>query len=100
MYQIRTQNHAKQDDWSKETRKKCPVSMIQTATRVQLSLSEPTRVSTHTYCTLFPPNKHFTGFTTFRLYVEIHFFTADGPGPCHWSLVPGGLVAGIQCSHC
>ena len=74
--------------------------MIQTATRVQLSLSEPTRVSTHTYCTLFPPNKHFTGFTTFRLYVEIHFFTADGPGPCHWSLVPGGLVAGIQCSHC
>ena len=32
--------------------------------------------------------------------VEIHFFTADGPGPCRWPLVPGGLEARIQCSHC
>ena len=53
-----------------------------------LSLSEPARVSIHMYCTIFPPNKHFTCFTIFRLYVEIHFFIVDGPGPCHWSLVP------------
>ena len=47
-------------------------------------------------CTLLPPNKHFTSFTTFCLCVEIHFYTSDGPGPYHWSLVPGGLVARIQ----
>ena len=98
--QIRTQNQAKQDDWSKETRKKCPIKLIQTATRVQISLSEPARVSIHTYCTHFPPNKHFSCFTTFCLYVEIHFFIADRPGPCHWPLVPGGLVARIPRSHC
>ena len=27
--QVWTQNQAKQDDWSKETRKKCPVKVIQ-----------------------------------------------------------------------
>ena len=31
---------------------------------------------------LFLPNKHFTCFTTFHLYTEIHFYTVDGPGPC------------------
>ena len=71
--------------------------MIQTTTRARLSLSPPMCLSTRT---LFPPNKHFTHFTTFHLYVEIHFYTADGPGPCHWSLVPCGLVAKIQHSHC
>ena len=40
-----------------------------------------------------------TCFTTFPLYVEIYFYTVDGPGPCHWPLVPCGLVAKIQCSH-
>ena len=24
----------------------------------------------------------------------IHSYTADGPGPCHWRLAPGGLVVG------
>ena len=48
----------------------------------------------------FPPNKHFTCSTTFRLSVETHLYTADGPGLCHWPLVPGGLVARIQRSHC
>ena len=62
---------------------------------VTLSLSPPLCLCTGT---LFPPNKHFTRFTTFCLYVEIHFCTADGPGPCHRPLVPGGLVARIQCS--
>ena len=56
-----------------------------------LSLSPPVCLSTRT---LFPPNKHFTCFTTFHLYVEIHFYTADGPGACHWPLIPSGLVQG------
>ena len=55
-------------------------------------------MSIHTYS--FSPNKHFICFTTFRLYVEVHFYTADGPGPCHRPLVPGGLVARIRHSHC
>ena len=100
IYQIRTPNQAKQDDWSKESQEKCPIKVIQTTTRARLSLSEPAYVSIHTYCTLFPPNKHFTRFTTLHLYVGIHFYTADSPGPCHWPLVPGGLVARIQPPHC
>ena len=32
-----------------------------------MTLSEPAPVSIHKYCTLFPPNKHFTCFTTFLL---------------------------------
>ena len=80
-----------------ETQKKYPIKVIWTATRVWLSLSPPLCLCT---CTLFPPNKHLTCFTTFCLYVEIHFCTAEGPGPCHRPLVPSGLVARIQCSHC
>lgn len=57
------------------------------------------RVSTHTYCALFLPNKRFTCFTTFHLYVEIHFHTADTRGPCRWILVPGARVARIQLTH-
>ena len=45
------------------------------------TLSEPAHVSIHTYS--FSPSKHFTCFTTFQLYVEIYFYTADGLGPCH-----------------
>lgn len=48
----------------------------------------------HMYWTLFPLI-NTNCFTTFHLYVEIHFYTADGPGPCHWLLVSGGLVARI-----
>ena len=63
------------------------------------TLSEPASVSIRAYI-FFPPDKHIVSFTTFRLYVEIHFYTADGPGPFHWPLAPGGLLAGIQGSHC
>ena len=50
----------------------------------------------------FPPNKHFTCFTTFHLYAKIHFYTSVGHGLVtgHWSLVTGGLVVRIQHSHC
>ena len=63
--------------------------------RLQLSLSPSMCLSIHT---LFPPNKHFIYFTTFHLYMEIHCYTADGPGPSHWPLVSGSLMARIQCS--
>ena len=41
-------------------------------------------------------NKHFTCFTTFHLYVEIHFYTTDWLEPYHWPLVPGGLMVGFS----
>lgn len=44
-------------------------------------------VSIHS--TLFPPNKHFICFTTFCPSLEIQY-TAEGPGPHHWPLGPGG----------
>ena len=103
IYQIWTRNQAKQDDWLKETQKKCPVKGIQTSVRARLSLSRPpmplsTRYSFSSIRKVLI--KHFTSFTTFCLYVEIHFYIAAGPGPCHWALVPWGLVARIQRSHC
>ena len=39
IYQIQTQNQAKQSDWPKEIQKKCPIKVIQTATSVWLSHS-------------------------------------------------------------
>ena len=54
---------------------------------VTLSLSLPVHLSTHT---ILISNQHFTCFPTFHLYVEIHFYTAGRPGPCHWPLVPSG----------
>ena len=47
-----------------------------------VTLSESAHVCLFT-CTLFPPNKHFTCFATFLLFVEILFYKASGPGPCH-----------------
>ena len=46
--------------------------------------------------TLFPFNKHSTCFTHFHLKAEIHCYTAGRTGPCHWPLLPGGLLARIQ----
>ena len=54
---------------------------------VTLSLSLPVCLATHT---VLISNQHFTCFTPFHLYVEIHFYTAGRPGPCHWPLVPSG----------
>ena len=91
-------NLAKQDDWLKETQKKCPqksdLSYCEDAT-LSLTLSLWTYLCAYS-CTLFLLIRHFTCFASFCVYVEIHFCTADGPGPCHWPLVPGGLVARTQ----
>ena len=45
---------------------------------VQTAMSPPV-FSLHIYP--FPPN--ITCFTTFYLYVEIYFYTAEGSEPCH-----------------
>ena len=59
---------------------------------VTLSLSLPVCLATHI---VLISNQHFTCFTPFHLYVEIHFYTAGRPGPCHWPLVPSPRI-----SHC
>ena len=94
-YQIWTLKQANQNDWPKETQK-CPIKVIQTTTRVQLSNSppEPARVSVHICCTLFPPNKHL--FTTFHL-VEIIFLQSQRARALSLTT---GLVAEICCFHC
>ena len=56
IHQIWTVNQANQHDWPNETQKKCPIKVIQTTMRAQLSDSFPefARMFMHTYCTLFP----------------------------------------------
>ena len=61
---------------------------------VTQGLSEPTCVSVHTYC--FPPNKHFTCFTTACLCGNSFLQTWRAKA---WSLTTG-LVPRIWCSHC
>ena len=95
--QIQILNQAKQDDWPKETQKKCPIKVIQTTLRAQLSLWACTCIYPHVL--FFLPTKHFTCFTTFCLYVQIPFCTGDRSQSCHWPLVLGGLVARIQYFH-
>ena len=59
-----------------------------------LSLSPSLCVCSHV---LFPPDKHLFCFCLSPC--GIHFYKADGPGPCHWPSVPGGLVTRIQLCH-
>ena len=63
VHQIWTVNQASQNDWPKETQRKYHIKITQTVTRARLRDSP----SVHMYCTLFPPRKHFTCFTTFCL---------------------------------
>ena len=98
MYQIQTHLRQSKMIGQRKPGRNAPYKWFKLPTRARLSLwVHPCCLSTWT---LFPPNKHFTCFTMFCLYVEIHFYTADVTGPRHWPLVPGGLVARIQCSHC
>ena len=53
------------------------------------TLSLPVSLSTGAH---FPPNK---GFTTFCLDVKIHFYTAEGPDSCPWSLGFTVLTAAV-----
>ena len=64
-------NQANQNDWLKETQKKYPTKVILTATRAQFKNSPSESVHVRIYphiLYLFPLNKHFTCFTTFRFY--------------------------------
>ena len=80
--QIWTVNQANQNDWSKETRKKCLIKVIQTATRARFSDSVP--LSLHMCLstrTLFLPNN-----TLFYYILSLWEFFSD-------------LVARILSSH-
>ena len=78
IHQIWIVNQAGKNDWPKETWKRCPIKVIQTAMGVRLnktlslslcvlSMSLFECVSINTDCTLFPPNKYLTCFATFHL---------------------------------
>ena len=59
-----------------------------------LPLSLPVYLSRYTVCTLFPPNKYLTCFTTFCLCGNSFL---QRPGSLSLTT---GLVARIWCSHC
>ena len=86
IYQIGTQNQAKQNDWPKEIGKKCPYKWFNHHEDVILSLSLPLCLSTWN---LLSPNKHSTCFTAFNLcgnsFLQSH--VGQGLVTGHWSLM-------------
>ena len=95
--QIQTQNQANWNDWHsrksfKETWKQCPIKMIQTTTRVLLSLSLPVCLSAHTGLFFLLTN---TGFTTFHLCANSFLQSQRARALSSTS----GLVARIWYSH-
>ena len=104
IHQIRTLNLANQNDLPKETQEKGPIKVTETkkkkkkvteTTSKALRLPLSSLVSIHTYLYSFPPNKHFTCFTTLRLHGN-SFLQSQGARAL--SLTPG-LVARTRCSH-
>ena len=83
-------DQANQNDWPKENQKKCPIKVIQTATRGplidSLSLSLPESINTN--C-IFVPSLILSLFSVF---VGILFCKAKGSGPLSLTT---GLVARI-----
>lgn len=65
IYQVRTVHQANQNDWPKQTRKKCPKKGNSPCPEGQLSNSGLFSLSLPMYT--FPPNQDFTCFTTSRL---------------------------------
>ena len=94
IYQIWTLNQANQNDWPKKTRKKCPIYVIQTTMRAQLSLLVHQCVYPHVLYS-FSPNKHFTCFTTFHLCGN-SFLQRWRARPLSLTT---GLVSRFRCSH-
>ena len=93
-------NQPNQNDWPKDTQKKCPIKVIQTATRVRLrdslslSLSLPMCLPT---CTVyFLPLINSSLPSLLSNFVEILFCKGEGAGPLSLTT---GLVARIWCSH-
>ena len=62
-----------------------------------LSLSPPMCLSTCTVLFFLLINTLLVSLLS--VFVGVLFCKAKGPGPCCWPLVPGDLVARIQCSH-
>ena len=89
IHQIQTRNQTKQDDWPKETWKKIPHKVIQTASRAWLSLSLPMYLSTCTVLFFLLVSTLLILLLTVSMWKFLH----------HWLLVPGegrNLVVGIQ----
>ena len=93
---IWTVNQASQNDWPKETQKKCTIKETQTTKRAQLreSPSESAHVPVHTCCTLFLPI-HALLASLLSVFVGTLFCKAEGPGPLSLTT---GLVARVWCS--
>ena len=63
VYQIRTLNQTTENAQPEETRKKCPIKVIQITTRIPLSLSLSLPMRLTTCIVLFsPPKKYFMCF--------------------------------------
>ena len=85
--QMWTVNQANQNNGSKENQKKCPIQVIQTATRMCLSPCIcPCCLSTYTVL-FFPPNKmlylfhYFTSLWGFCLSLLQRIFPTQGSNP-------------------
>ena len=92
---IWTQNQAKQDDWPKETRKKCPIKVIPATTRGRLchSLSPPMCLSTGTVLFFLLIKPLLASLLSVSIW---KFFSTQLMGQG----LATSLVARIQCSHC
>ena len=90
-------NQKNQNDYTKEKWKKCPIRVIQTAMRAQLSDSPWVHLCVYPTGTalFFPFYKHFASLLS--VFVEILFGKAIGPGSLSLTT---GLVARIWCFHC
>ena len=94
VYQIRTLKQANQNDWPKETWKKCPIKVLQTAMRARLSLSLPVCLSTRTVLLLSLMNTFLVSLLS--VFVGILFLQSCRARALSLTT---GLVARIRCSH-
>ena len=101
IYQIWAVNQTNQNDWPKESWKKCPIKVIQTAMRAWLSNSGTLPLSplvclsvTHTVLFFLLINTLLASLLS--IFVEILFCKVEGPGPLSLTIGP---VARIWCFH-
>ena len=92
IHPIQTQNQAKQDDWPKETQKKCPIKVIQL---LPFCLLEPTCVSVCMYPFFFLINTLLVSL----LSLCANSFPHEFARALSLATGAGGLVPRIQRSH-
>ena len=80
IYQICTVNQANKNDWPKETWKKCPIKVIQTAMRVKLRDFPSESACVSIPCTILFPLK-YTLCSLIFIFLEMIFYKAEKPGP-------------------